>query len=208
MPMLSKDSKDNISPKYFTKNGFDKIWMMKHTVADLIDKWKLNMVLITIIISSSSILIINPIFLIMITMDWCLSSARSNPPHHHHHHHHYYKHPHHCQILVSVLNPLSPKKTPVEEPVEDQTQPTITLEVKHRYNITNHHSFSFFVVEYFHFQLFVRGIHIMIIVIIIQVVIVVTRFLASPTQLAASPRSWRCKHPWQPPALPPCQPPC
>ena len=33
------------------------------------------------------------------------------------------------QILVSVLNPLSPKKTPVEEPVEDQTQPTITLEV-------------------------------------------------------------------------------
>jgi len=33
------------------------------------------------------------------------------------------------QILVSVLNPLSPKKAPVEEPVEDQTQPTITLEV-------------------------------------------------------------------------------
>ena len=108
------------------------------------------MVLIIIIISS--ILIINPIFLIMITMDWCLSSARSNPPHHHHHHHHYYKHPHHCQILVSVLNPLSPKKTPVEEPVEDQTQPTITLEVKHRYNITNHHSFSFFLLNIFTFS--------------------------------------------------------
>ena len=34
MPMLSKD---NISPKYFTKNGFDKIWMMKHIVAHSIE---------------------------------------------------------------------------------------------------------------------------------------------------------------------------
>ena len=50
-----------------------------------------------------------------------------------------------CQILVSVLNPLSPKKTPVEEPVEDPTQPTITLEVN--YLIT---------VESFFFQLFIN----------------------------------------------------
>ena len=34
-----------------------------------------------------------------------------------------------AQILVSVLNPLSPKKAATEEPVEEQTQPTITLEV-------------------------------------------------------------------------------
>ena len=204
MPMLSKDSKDNISPKYFTKNGFDKIWMMKHTVADLIDKWKLNMVLIITIIITSSILIINPIFLIMITMAWCLSSTRSNPPHHHHHHHHYYKHPHHCQILVSVLNPLSPKKTPVEEPVEDQTQPTITLEVKQRYNLnfwgfSNIHQFYHrrscrHSCPHHHIMIIVSA-QVVIIDIIVQVVMVVTRFLASPTQRAASPQSWRCKHP-------------
>ena len=103
----------------------------------------------------------------------------------------------------------------MEEPVEDQTQPTITLEVKQRYNLnffSNIHQFYHrrscrHSCPHHHIMIIVSA-QVVIIDIIVQVVMVVTRFLASPTQLAASPRSWRCKHPWQPPALPPCQPPC
>ena len=68
------------------------------------------------------------------------------------------------QILVSVLNPLSPKKAPVEEPIEDQTQPTITLEV---FMISSSSSQS----QDIFFTVFI---------------VIFCRFPASPTQLVAS----------------------
>ena len=154
-----------------------------------------------------------------------------------------YDQPHHrqfiiainFQILVSVLNPLSPKKTPVEEPVEDQTQPTITLEVSttrfsnqcvtqtltveppsdqisDRSRMVSWNGFRTDLgseqIDSVAFIIIVIIVIIIVIIIIIIVIIIVIRFLGSPTPRAASPQSWRCKHRWQHPAPPHYQLPC
>ena len=111
-----------------------------------------------------------------------------------------------AQILVSVLNPLSPKKAATEEPVEEQTQPTITLEVSPIAIILHISPLS----SPIHLVRFGVELRNLVSIMILQQVpgltfpsddieysgmIIIFRFLASPTQRGASPQLWKCKPP-------------
>ena len=118
-----------------------------------------------------------------------------------------------AQILVSVLNPLSPKKAATEEPVEEQTQPTITLEVSPS-------SFRSPLSSPIHLVRFGAELRNLVSIMILQqvpgltfppddtniviIMIIIIRFLASPTQPGASPQLWKCKPPLRPLVHPRC----